>query len=698
MTKIKFLTCGICSVLLMAVLALGTIPAQAQTQPPNVTPTPEGLDESDWGQIESSLSASAVPYHHQTYLKASNTGAGDIFGSSIAFSGDTLVIGAPYESSNAKGVNGNQANNSAPKAGAVYVFVRSGSGWSQQAYLKASNTNADDRFGTSVAISGDTIVVGAPGEDSNATGVNGNQTDNSAAWAGAAYVFTRNGTIWSQQAYLKASNTPSNGYDNDQFGMAVAISADTIVVGAPWEDSNAQGLNGDQTDNTGFDSGAAYIFTRYGTVWQQTVYVKSSDSYGDVDEGPHDFGGTLAISGATVVIGARGFYDKSGRIYVFVRSNGVWSEQAKLDGTPDVWYDVFGSSVAISGDTIVVGAVRQGDGVTNAGAAYVFTRSGTVWSQQAYLKASNPDTDDYFGSTVSIYANMIVVGAPGEASEATGVNGDENNNAREDSGAAYVFVRKGTTWSQLAYVKASNTDASDQFGSNVFVSKDMILVGANHESSNATGIGGNQADNSAAIAGAVYELTIPPLLTQTFASQATQDGWVLESASNSGVGGSMNNTSATLILGDDDADRAYRVILHFNTGTLPDTAVITRATLQLKRHSLVGSPPFSVPHNLGLDISNPRFGNGMALQLSDFEATPNVWLVLPDTPPVDSLYSFMLNYKGRPNINLIGSTQFRLRFLSGSNHDHTAAYIKFYSGNAQASANRPVLVVEYYIP
>src|SRR5262249_28586387 len=162
----------------------------------------------------------------QAYLKASNTDAADRFGYSVAISGDTIVVGAYGESSKATGINGNQSDNSANLAGAAYVFVRSGTAWRQQAYLKASNTDAGDRFGNSVAVSGDTVVVGAVLESSNATGVNGDQINNSAAGAGAAYVFVRSGATWNQQAYLKASNTDAA----DQFGVSVAISGDTVVV------------------------------------------------------------------------------------------------------------------------------------------------------------------------------------------------------------------------------------------------------------------------------------------------------------------------------------------------------------------------------------------------------------------------------------------------------------------------------------
>ena len=202
------------------------------------------------------------PIVQQAYLKASNTDENDWFGWSVAISGDTVVVGAIFESSNATGVNGNQGDNSETNSGAAYVFLRNGGVWSQQAYLKASTVTDDlfevEQFGGSVAISGDTVVVGAIGESSYATGVNGNEGDNSAANSGAAYVFVRDGGVWSQQAYLKASNTDGT----DLFGASVAISGDTVVVGAIQESSNATGVNGNEGDNSAANSGAAYVFVR----------------------------------------------------------------------------------------------------------------------------------------------------------------------------------------------------------------------------------------------------------------------------------------------------------------------------------------------------------------------------------------------------------------------------------------------------
>ncbi len=487
------------------------------------------------------------PTAQQAYLKASNTGGDDRFGYSVAVSGNTVVVGADQEDSNATGVNGNQADNSASGSGAAYVFVRSGTTWTQEAYLKASNTEAFDRFGYSVAVSGNTVVVGADQEDSNATGVNGNQADNSADRAGAAYVFVRSGNTWTQQAYLKASNTEAF----DQFGYSVSVSGNTVVIGAYVEDSNATGVNGDQADNSSAGSGAAYVFVRTGTTWTQQAYLKASNA-----ADYNFFGRLVAISGDTVVVGAHNEDSNAtgvngnqannsttgaGAAYVFVRTGGgtTWSQQAYFKASNTGASDYFGWSVAISGDTVVVGAVNEDSNATgvngnqgnyqnnlsyNSGAAYVFVRppGGTTWTQQAYLKASNTGAIDRFGGSVAISGDTVVVGARSEDSNATGVNGDQADNSSAESGAAYVFVRTGTTWTQQAYLKASNTGVGDLFGDSVAVSGDTVVVGAFGEGSNATGVNGNQANNSTTGAGAAYVFLIGlPTPTSPLASPAS---------------------------------------------------------------------------------------------------------------------------------------------------------------------------------
>ena len=452
------------------------------------------------------------PILQQVYLKASNTNIADYFGHAVAISGDTAVIGAYQEDSNATGVNGNQSDNTATNAGAAYVFVRSGTAWTQQAYLKASNTDAFDAFGTSVAISGDTIVVGAPWEDSNATGVNGNQSDNSLSQAGAAYVFVRSGTTWTQQAYLKA---PVQFLPMDYFGQSVAISGDTVVVGAF-----------DKDDGLTLDTGAAYVFVRSGSTWAQQAALLASNR-----ESSDAFGWSVAISGDTAIVGAYGedsnasgvngnqadnSMNESGAAYVFVRAGTAWSQQAYLKASNPGAQDQFGESVAISGDIAVVGAFWEQSNATGvngnqndnsdfgAGAAYVFVRSGSTWTQEAYLKASNTQGGQEFGHDVAIDGATVVIGATGENSNATGVNGNQNDHSMSNAGAAYQFVRSGTTWSQAAYLKASNTFDGYRFGCAVAVSGGTTLIGSDSEASNATGVNGNQANTSAADSGAAY--------------------------------------------------------------------------------------------------------------------------------------------------------------------------------------------------
>jgi len=476
------------------------------------------------------------------YVKASNAEADDLFGLSLALSGDgnTLAVGAYREDSNATGIGGDQADNNASAAGAVYVFVRDGSGaWTQQAYVKASNTGADDLFGFSLALSGDgnTLAVGAYREDSAATGIGGDQNDNSASDAGAVYVFVRDGSgAWTQQAYVKASNTEAA----DFFGFSLALSDDgnTLAVEASGEDSAATGIGGDQNDNNAADAGAVYVFVRNGSgAWTQQAYVKASNA-----EAADFFGNSLALSadGGTLAVGAYledsnatgiggnqadNSAPGSGAVYVFVRNgSGAWSQQAYVKASNTGAADLFGYPVALSGDgaTLAVGARSEASAATGiggnegdnsasaAGAVYVFVRNGSgAWSQQAYVKASNTGVGDFFGRFLALSADggTLAVGASGEDSAATGIGGNEGDNSAPGSGAAYVFVRNGSgAWSQQAYVKASNTGAADFFGWSVALSADgaTLAVGAVREASAATGIGGDQNDNNAADAGAVY--------------------------------------------------------------------------------------------------------------------------------------------------------------------------------------------------
>jgi len=404
----------------------------------------------------------------QAYLKASSPEPQDNFGYTLALNADgsTLVATAFGEDSSATGVDGNQSDNAAANAGAVYVFARSAGTWSQQAYLKASNTGASDRFGTALAVStdGSTLAVGASGEASNATGMNGDQLNNLAGGSGAVYIFTRSAATWSQQAYIKASNTEIN----DAFGLAVALSSDgtILAVGAGGEDSSATGIGGDQLNNLASTSGAAYIFAQTAGVWSQQAYIKASNT-----ENGDQFGEAIALSadGSTLVVGASREDSastsinanqtdnsalNSGAVYVFVRNAGVWTQQAYLKSSNAEANDVFGLQVAVNtdGSTVAVAAFGedsnatginggQTDNSTPSGAVYVFSRSAAVWTQQAYVKASNGEASDLFGNAIALSADgaTLAIPASAEDSSSTGIGGNQLDNSVANSGAVYLF-------------------------------------------------------------------------------------------------------------------------------------------------------------------------------------------------------------------------------------------------------------------
>ncbi len=472
--------------LLLLLTLVGTSPVSA-------------LDDWDGGQV--------------AYVKASNPDILDFFGNAVALDGNTLVVGSPGEDSAAPGVGGDQADNSLGQTGAVYVYVRVKGAWIQQAYLKASHPGLSDNFGSSLALSGDTLVVGAAGDDSGSAGVGGDPADNSLWNAGAVTVFVRSGETWSQQAYLK----PLDPEAGRLFGRSVAIDGERIVVGAPYDVVLQPGL-----------PGAAYVFARRGTTWSEEVRLTASNA-----SNSDEFGQSVGISGQTVVVGAPDERSAavgvdgdqgdtgaplSGAAYVFALRGGVWSQQAYVKAINTDSQDAFGRAVAISGETLVVGAQHEdsqavgvdGDpfdeypNLGNAGAAYVYERSGTTWTSQAYLKATNTDARDWFGGAVAIDGDLILVGAHLEDGRSSGIDGDGASNGAPGAGAAYLYARGASGWVPAAYIKAGNSQAGDGFGGAVAVSRGSLAVGARVEDSAATGVNGNAGDNSINAAGAAY--------------------------------------------------------------------------------------------------------------------------------------------------------------------------------------------------
>ena len=357
----------------------------------------------------STLSVSGTMTNSISYLKSSNTQINDWFGDvlDVSTDGNTLAVGAPREDSNAIGINGTETDNSAADAGAVYVFTRSNNVWQQEAYIKASNSDAGDYFGSSVSLSGDgkTLVVGAKEESSNANTIDGDGTDNSAANSGAVYVFYKASTTWVQQAYLKSSNSQAN----DEFGgygaVDVSDNGNTIAVGALGDDSNEVGIGGSGSNNGANAAGSAYIFTRSGSTWQQSEYIKASNA------GAGDNFGKLSLSGDGLTLVVSAFNEDS-------------------------------SSTGINS--------TQNNSATDAGAMYVFVNDGTNWFQEAYIKASNAGAGDGFGGDESLVISKdgltIAVAAGGEDSNALGLNGDQTNNSSTSSSAVYVFRKQSGTW------------------------------------------------------------------------------------------------------------------------------------------------------------------------------------------------------------------------------------------------------------
>lgn len=457
------------------------------------------------------------------YIKASNAEEVDQFGFAVAISGDVLAIGAPGEKSASTGINADQNDNSSSNAGAVYIFVKTGGVWVQEAYIKPLVIDLNDAFGRQLALDGDTLVVGSSVEDSAAIGVNGDANNNAAVTSGAAWVFVRSqaGT-WTQQAYLKASNTASA----DTFADSVAISGNTIAVGAIGEDSAADGIGGNQLDNGAASAGAVYIYHRVNGVWSQQAYIKASTS-GATDL----FGQSVALDGDTLVVGADGEDSNAtgvngneaidteasaGAAYVFVRAGVAWSQQAYLKASNTQAGDVLGRSVSISGDTVVISAEGEDSGASevngnqadngqpSAGAAYVFTRSSGIWSQEAYLKASNAAASDNFSTQVVVEGDVIAVTALAEDSAAQGFDGNQADNNAANAGSAYIFRRVDGQWRQTNYLKATVADSLDNFGVACSLSGGRLVVGSRLEDSAAQAIDGDANDNTATAAGAAY--------------------------------------------------------------------------------------------------------------------------------------------------------------------------------------------------
>ena len=442
---------------------------------------------------------------------AAGTGAAAGTGGGAAGAGGAAGrggAGGTGGSGGAGATGGAGASGGAGGTGGAGASGGAGEVWSgnpRTTYVKASNTEADDGFGVSVALTQDLLAVGAGWEDSRATGINGDQrADSGPSQIGAVYVFSQKNGQWAQEAYIKPSIAPIS---SDLFGQALALDGNTLAVG--YDESY-----GEMIGIAGIHGGAVYVFTRDNGAWSEQGHL-----HAEVPGAFDGFGAVLSLSGDRLAIGAPlessaatgvngDQTDDSlvyaGAAYVFARTGGVWSQEAYIKASNPSKGASFGDSVALDGDTLAVGSPQEDSGALNSGAVYVFARDANGWAQTAHIKASNPDPGDFFGVSVALSGDVLAVGAPFEASDANGINGDQTNNAAANAGAVYIFVRSGGTWSQQAYLKAARSDAADRFGVNVALSGSLLAVTATGESSNATGIGGDQTNNMLGESGAVY--------------------------------------------------------------------------------------------------------------------------------------------------------------------------------------------------
>ncbi len=436
---------------------------------------------------------SGTAWSQQQKLTAGDPAANDFFGSSVGLDGDTLVAGSPGEETTTW------------DSGAAYVFVRSGATWSQQQKLTAKLFGVFDNFGASVSVSGDVLVVGVPRDDVKLVD------------QGGAYVFVRSGTTWSQATFVSAAD----GKPADLYGGAVAVSSGEVLVGAEKKDivKNDEGavysytksgaswtllqkvlaqkpggsggdwlglsvaLDGDtavvgcpRDDDKGADAGSAHVFFRGasgGWTYQQMLLASDAE-FGD------NFGFSVAVSGDTAVVGAP--YDRAslisprfGAAYVFVRKGSKWTQQFKSVGA--TIQAEFGLSVALQKDTLVVGEPNNNFKGAGAGAARVFARSGTKWTSQGSLYAATAAAGDRFGQAVAVDKDTAVVGAP------------KDDDKGKDAGAAYVFSRKGTSWSQAQLLLASDAAAGDQFGAALALRGQVAAVGAPRDDDKGTDSG-----------------------------------------------------------------------------------------------------------------------------------------------------------------------------------------------------------------
>lgn len=401
----------------------------------------------------------------QATLLAHDRRGSDFFGETVAIADGTVVVGAKLH--DAGGFD----------RGAAYVFVRTAAGWAQQAKLTAADAASSDHFGSAVAISGDTVVVGAPMDDDRGTS------------SGSAYVFTRSSGVWTQTAKL----TAPDGVLEDRFGSAVAVSGDTALVGAFRDDAAA------------IDSGSVHLYRAVDGAWgHEAVLVPSDAQLGDL------FGHAVALVADTALVGAYGDDDRgtdAGAAYVFGRGPGGWTQRTKVLAPDGAAGDAFGFSLSLSREAAVVSAFLDDDGASNAGSAYVLRIVDGAWEHDGKLRASDPSHTGVFGRAVAIDGNALLVGA------------SSHDTLVRDAGAAYVFERLGGQWVQTAQLTAPDGGAEgDLLGYAVGLAGEIGVVGVPLDDDRASNSG------SAHVFTGLADVA-PPVISAEVDPPANAGGW-----------------------------------------------------------------------------------------------------------------------------------------------------------------------------
>jgi hypothetical protein len=419
----------------------------------------------------------------RSYLKASNADRNDLFGYALAADGDLLAVGAYLEGSYAGGVNGDQTDNSAEGSGAVYVFARHGDDWIQQAYIKGLANGSGQQFGRALALSGNTLAVGAPFDRHGGSGIDPAPAEGGAPDSGAVHIFRLRDGVWEREAYIK----PRRVKNGALFGYSVALHGDTLAVGAYLEDAPDGGPS---------DTGAVHVFQRRGGSWMQTAHLLASPPQQGAG-----FGYSLAASDSALAVGAHLEAD-SGAVHLFSREDERWSPQTVLRAVKSGSNDLFGASLAIDGDTLAVGAHLEDGSFENSGAVYVYRWQQSGWSEPLRLEPES-GAEHRFGRSLALAGDTLVVGAYLEDSGEPGIHvpGVSRGMGRAaESGAIYVFTREDGQWRQQARIKAGNADEGDMFGYAVALAGGRLAAGAPVEAAAGT----DPSDNSAIGAGAVY--------------------------------------------------------------------------------------------------------------------------------------------------------------------------------------------------